>query len=355
MELDKLIRPDIRNLDAYTSARGTFNQEGYILLDANENPYDSKLNRYPDPFQTALKTRIAEWLKIEPGSLFLGNGSDEIIDLVIRTFCRPGTDNLVPIDPTYGMYEVLAGINQVEVRKAELDEQFEFRADRVLGKTDENTRLVFLCSPNNPTGNLMNKEEVTKLLSSFRGLVVVDEAYIDFSGSKGFIDYVKEFPNLIVLRTFSKAWGLAGIRLGYAIAQPGVVGYLNKVKYPYNVNRLTQAMAFKALKNKKRVLKTIEKLKKERDILKNGLQSYPFVKKIYPSQANFLLAEVEDAPGLLEFLKQKKIIVRDRSGITGCESCIRITVGTRKQNRKLMQALLIYEKLLKMQKMGNEK
>lgn len=345
MEIEKLVRPDIRSLKAYTSARGTFNEEGYILLDANENPYDTKWNRYPDPFQSELKNKIAEWLEVEPNSLFPGNGSDEIIDLIIRTFCRPGKDNMVSIDPTYGMYEVLADINQVEVRKALLSEQFEMKADNILSQADENTRLVFLCSPNNPTGNLMDEGEVSRLLSSYSGMVVIDEAYIDFSGSKGFIDYVREYPNLIVMRTFSKAWGLAGIRLGYAIAQSEVVAFLNKVKYPYNVNRLTQAKALRALKNKNKVLKTVGKLKKERENLKDVLKDCSFVKKVYPSQANFLLVEVADTDGLLEFLRQKKIIVRDRSGIIGCDSCIRITVGTKKQNRQLMKALKSYKKL----------
>jgi histidinol-phosphate aminotransferase len=338
-----LIRPGIRELKSYSSARDTFNENGFIYMDANENPFGTNLNRYPDPLQWDLKKTIARLFNSKKENLFLGNGSDEILDLVIRVFCNPGMDNIVTIDPSYGMYKVLANINGVELREVQLNSIFDLDADALLNKCDDHTKLIILCSPNNPTGNLLNELEIYRILNTFNGMLLIDEAYIEFSGYKGFYDKIRQFPNLIVLRTFSKAWGLAGIRLGYAFASEEIVGFLNKVKAPYNVNRLTQQKALRALEKRKKFSRMIDRLIRERERLGPKLSKYPFVKKVYPSQTNYFLVEVDEPCSLSAFLKERRLIVRDRSGITHCDRCIRITIGTKKQNEKLLRALDAYE------------
>ena len=343
-EIQNIARTNIRELVPYSSARGSFAGENCILMDANENPYGKRLNRYPDPLQTDLKKMIAERENLNPDKIFLGNGSDEIIDLVLRVFCRPAIDNVVTVEPTYGMYEVLAGINEVEVRKAQLDKDFNLSEKKLLSKTDANSKVIILCSPNNPTGNLLDKEKVRYLLNHFSGIVLLDEAYIDFANDSGFIKELDSFPNLIILQTLSKSWGLAGVRLGKAFATKEVIDLLNKIKFPYNISRLNQENAQRAISRSRRIRSNINTIVKERRKLEKRLKSFSFIEKIFPSEANFLLIRVKDAPDLMKFMSNSGIILRDRSGQKGCLNCIRITVGTPRQNRKLLKAFQKYQK-----------
>lgn len=333
------VRPNIRAMKPYSSARDEFHGDAEIFLDANENPYPTGFNRYPDPLQRKLKEKIAAMRKVSSGQIFLGNGSDEAIDLLIRAFCEPNTDTIVTTDPTYGMYSVCAAVNAVGVRTARLQPDFDLDAEALLNAADGNTKIIFLCSPNNPTGNSLTRKKIHHVLSRFDGLVVVDEAYIDFSGSESMINDLRQYPNLVVLQTFSKAWGLAGLRLGMAFASEPIVAILNKIKYPYNINTRTQEIALEALENESQKEKWVTAILKERETLAIALDSVPAVRRVFPSDANFLLVQVDDAPATYAYLVKKGIIVRDRSRVTLCEGCLRITVGTPQENKSLIEAL----------------
>jgi histidinol-phosphate aminotransferase len=339
MNLEQLIRPNIWNLKPYSSARDEFKGEASVYLDANENPYNTGVNRYPDPLQTAVKEKIAALKKVDPRRIFLGNDSDEPIDLAYRVFCEPAVNNVVAIDPTYGMYQVAAGINNVAYRKVLLNDDFDFSADELLRATDGNTKLIFLCSPNNPTGNNLNRDEMLKTIESFEGIVIIDEAYIDFSSQPSFLGELEHYPNLIVLQTFSKAWGSAAVRLGMAFASPEIVTLFNKVKYPYNVNRFTQDYALRMLENAEQVNEWVKKLIQERMRLQNLLSKMTCVEEVFPSDANFILVKVLDAYSVYEHLVEKGIIVRNRSTVSLCGNCLRITVGTPFENDVLVEAI----------------
>jgi histidinol-phosphate aminotransferase len=339
MNLQQLVRKNVWNMKAYSSARDEFKGEASVFLDANENPLNDKYNRYPDPLQWALKEKISKVKDIQPEKIFLGNGSDEPIDLVIRIFCEPRIDNIVAIDPTYGMYQVCADVNDVEYRKVLLNSNFDLDADTLLEKTNENTKLIFLCSPNNPTGNLLNRKEIEKVLNSFSGIVIVDEAYIDFASEKTWLNDLEKYPNLIVLQTFSKAWGLAAVRLGMAFASPEIIKLFNKVKYPYNVNILTQNFVNGELDKLELRKEWIQTLLKGRDFLNEELLKLPFVERIYPTDSNFILVRVTDANGLYKLLAEKGVIVRNRNSVSLCAGCLRITVGTDEENKILMETL----------------
>lgn len=338
--LQELTRPNIWALKPYSSARDEYSgAEASIFLDANENPYNTPNNRYPDPLQKELKNLIAPVKKVLPSQLFLGNGSDEAIDLMYRAFCRPGVDNVVAIDPTYGMYQVCAEVNDVEYRKVQLDENFQFTADSLLAASDEQTKLIFLCSPNNPTGNNLCREEIIALLQGFEGLVIIDEAYADFSDAPSFLLDLEKYPNMVVLQTFSKAWGCAAIRLGMAFAHADIISILNKIKYPYNVNRLTQQEAVRMMEQHYRVKEWVGSLLEERTRLVREFKKLPCCQHVYPTDANFFLTRVTDAKKIYDYLVSQGIIVRNRSNITLCKDCLRITIGTRPENDALLDAL----------------
>ncbi len=339
MELSKLVRPNIFALKAYSCARDEFKGEASVYLDANENPMNAPYNRYPDPMQWELKEKIAKLKKVQPEQIMLGNGSDEPIDLVFRIFCEPQKDNVVAIDPSYGMYQVCADVNNVEYRKVLLNNDFTLDGHRVLTIADENTKIVFLCSPNNPTGNLLNREEMLKVLNGFKGIVVIDEAYVDFSSEASWLEDLDKYPNLIVLQTFSKAWGLASVRCGMAFASPEIISYFNKVKYPYNINKLTQDFVSEHLDQVERKNEWVNMLLEQRSLLSEQLQALPFVEKIHPTDSNFLLVKVPDANAIYKYLVDKGIIVRNRNTVSLCLGCLRITVGTKEENETLMQAL----------------
>ncbi|MBR1427786.1 MAG: histidinol-phosphate transaminase [Prevotella sp.] len=341
--LEELTRKNIWNLAPYSSARNEYSGHvAHVFLDANENPYNQPFNRYPDPLQTELKTRVEQVKGVPQECIFLGNGSDEAIDLPYRCFTRPGIDNVVAIEPTYGMYKVCADINDVEYRPVLLDEHFQISADKLLNACDENTKLIWICSPNNPTGNCINRDEITKVLNGFEGIVIVDEAYSDFSAEKPFRLELKHHPNLIVLNTLSKAWGCAAIRLGMAFAQPDIINLFNKVKYPYNVNLLTQQQAMEALKDPFEVDKWVKMLLQERTRMIQNFKLLPITEKIYPTDANFILVKVNNAQKIYDYLVEKGIIVRNRTRIQLCENCLRITVGNKSENNEVLAALRQY-------------
>ena len=339
MNIDKLLRTNIRTLKPYSSARDEFKGEASVYLDANENPFNSPYNRYPDPLQWKVKEQISKIKNCPPEHIFLGNGSDEPIDLMFRAFCEPRIDNVVAIEPTYGMYKVCANINDIEYRKVLLDENFNFSTRDLLAATDENTKLIWLCSPNNPTGNSLDKNEILDLLNAFEGIVVVDEAYIDFSSEESFIEKLVQYPNLVILQTFSKAWGSAAIRLGMAFASVEIIAVLNKIKYPYNINILTQEQAKLLLKKSDKVMDWVKILLSERDALITSLKQFSFVQHIYPTDSNFILVKVDDAELTYNYLVDKGIIVRNRSNISLCMGCLRITVGSPEENRILTETL----------------
>lgn len=343
MNFEKYIRKNILTLKPYSSARDEYSGEAMVFLDANENPYNQPFNRYPDPLQRKLKSRIAEIKGVSSESIFLGNGSDEPIDLLIRAFCEPGKHNIIQIEPTYGMYQVAAGINNVEVKKVLLNKDYSLDADQLLSAIDENTRIIFLCSPNNPTGNALDSGEMAKVLKGFDGPVVVDEAYIDFAPGLSLLPRLSEFGNLIVLQTFSKAWGMAGLRLGMAFADPEIISVLNKIKYPYNLNILTQEKALEMLDNAIEVQNWVKTLIEERQKLAASLMQIPYVEKVWPSDANFLLVKMKHARKVYEFLVDKGIIVRDRSKVMLCEDTLRITVGSSDENGLLVEALITFK------------
>ena len=338
--LEQLVRPNIWKLAPYSSARDEYSgKEAHVFLDANENPYNNPLNRYPDPLQRDLKKEIAKVKRVGEHQVFLGNGSDEAIDLPYRIFCRPGVDNVVAIEPTYGMYRVCADTNDVEYRPVLLDEHFQMSADKVLAACDDNTKLIWICSPNNPSGNNIQREEIEKVINGFDGIVIVDEAYSDFSGQRPFRLDLNTYPNLIVLNTFSKAWGCAAIRLGMAFANEEIIKLFNKVKYPYNVNLLTQKQAMEALLSKKDVEDWVRLLLQERSCMMSAFLDLPICEKVYPSDANFFLAKMTDAQAIYDYLVDKGIIVRNRSRISLCKDCLRITIGTKSENVELLAAL----------------
>lgn len=343
MDINKLQRENIKNLRPYSTARDEYKGQASIFLDANENSYGSPLeenyNRYPDPLQLDLKDAISKIKGVPIENTFLGNGSDEAIDLLFRAFCEPKQDNVVILPPTYGMYEVSAGINNVEIRKVNLLPNFQLDLDGIAEAVDENTKLIFICSPNNPTGNSIVRTDIETVLANFKGLVVIDEAYINYAKQRTFIKELTEYPNLIVLQTFSKAWGLAALRLGMAFAARPVIDVLNKVKPPYNINQATQDIALKALQNIEQVNEWIKITVAERENLSKELAALAIVKKVYPSDANFILIEVENALSTYNALVAEGIIIRDRSKVTLCEGCLRITIGTQEENKTLLAAL----------------
>jgi histidinol-phosphate aminotransferase len=339
MNLDKLLRNNIRSLQPYSCARDEFKGEASVYLDANENPYNAPFNRYPDPLQWEVKEHITRVKGVPAENIFLGNGSDEPIDLLFRAFCEPRIDNVVAIEPTYGMYKVSANINDVEYRKVLLDENFQFSADKLLDATNLYTKIIWLCSPNNPTGNSLDRSEIIKLLTSFEGIVVLDEAYIDFAAEGSFSEMLSQYPNLVILQTFSKAWGSAAIRLGMAFASTEIIAVLNKIKYPYNINILTQKQALLALKNDAQVKQWVKTLLTERAVLVEALQQLSIVQHIYPTDANFVLVRVDDANALYHYLVDKSIIVRNRNTVSLCLGCVRITVGTPEENQILLEEL----------------
>ena len=341
-DIKGLIRKNIRELIPYSSARDEYSGDGAVLLDANESPYNEPFNRYPDPVQMALKEKISGIISTTVERIFLGNGSDEAIDLLIRIFCEPAADRIIIIDPSYGMYKVCADINNVAVDFVSLNKDFSLDAERLLAAVRDETKMVFLCSPNNPSANLLDKAEITRIRSEFKGMVILDEAYIDFCGSEGLLPAQGEHRNLVILRTLSKAWGLAGIRLGMALADPEVIKYMNRVKYPYNVNYLTQTKALEMLGSAVNREKWVKEILAERTKLRGRLEEIGYILKIFPSDANFLLVRVEDPDGIYAFLNEHGVIVRNRSGLTHCEGCIRITVGTPDENNRLIELMKSY-------------
>ena len=344
MNLQALVRPNIWNLVPYSSARSEFTGAASVFLDANENPFNNPYNRYPDPLQQEVKALIAQLRGVAAGQIFLGVGSDECIDVVYRTFCRPGVDNVVAMSPSYGMYEVCADINDVEYRRVPLTDDFSLDADAMLATADERTKVMWICSPNNPTGNAFALDEIEAICSRFAGIVVVDEAYIDFSTRGSMLSCLDSLPNLIVMQTLSKAWGSASVRLGIAYASAEIIDIFNKVKCPYNINLLTQRYAIDRLERHSEVAAWVELLKANRQWLIEALGSLRCVKHIYPTDANFVLVRVSDADAIYDYLRAGGIIVRNRNRVEKCLGCLRITVGTAEENEILINALKEYGK-----------
>ncbi len=341
MNIQDLVRENIKALKAYSSARDEFQgaKGNMVFLDANENPFNNGINRYPDPQQNIVKGMLSEIKGVPTKNILLGNGSDEVLDLIFRAFCEPKVDNIITLPPTYGMYEVLANVNDIAVIKIELDENFQPKVDEILKAANSSTKLLFLCSPNNPTANSFGSEKIEKLLKEFKGIVVVDEAYIDFSKEESWLNQLDAFPNLIVTQTLSKAYGMAGIRLGICYASESIIAVLNKIKPPYNVNELTQQRASKILLYREGLKKEIKVIMEERAMLMSNLKNISFIRKIYPTDTNFILLEVDDANKRYEELLKHGIVVRNRSNQPLCDNCLRITVGTSNENRKLIYAL----------------
>lgn len=346
-DLNKLVRENIKTLKPYSSARHEFTGKASVFLDANENAYGSplleKFNRYPDPLQWQLKFQLARIKGVPAENIFIGNGSDEVIDLAYRIFCNPGKDNVIICPPTYGMYEVSANINDVEIKKVNLTQDFQLDVEAILNAADVNTKLLFICSPNNPTGNNMKRENVEMLLNNFSGLIIIDEAYINYSKQKTFIQELTEYPNLIVMQTLSKAWGLAALRLGLCYASMDIIDLYNKVKPPYNINEASQQLGLDALQDTTTVNDWIKEVVQQKEMMIKQLQQFSFIEKIYPSDANFILTEVKDAGGLYDYLSSNEIIVRNRSKEVHCENCLRITVGTPEENQRVIELLKKYQ------------
>ena len=341
--LEQLVRKNIWSLAPYSSARDEYSgKEAHVFLDANENPYNDPYNRYPDPLQRDLKAMLSKVKGVPPENIFLGNGSDEAIDLVYRVFCEPGKDNVVSICPTYGMYQVCADINDVLFRPVLLDDHFQFDAAKLLAACDAHTKVIWLCSPNNPTGNSLNRDELLKVIETFQGIVVVDEAYIDFAQQLSLRHELATHPNLIILQTMSKAWASAAIRLGMAFASKEIIAIFNKVKYPYNVNLLTQRQAMEMLRDPFEIDKMVKMLLQERSRLIQAFLELPICQQIFPTDANFFLARVTDATKIYNYLVDRGIIVRNRSRVQLCNDCLRITIGTRSENNELLAALRQY-------------
>ncbi len=343
ISLEQLVRPNIWSLAPYSSARDEYSgKEAHVFLDANENPYNAPYNRYPDPLQRELKAVIERVKGVPSDMIFLGNGSDEAIDLPYRIFCEPGRDNVVAIEPTYGMYRVCADINNVEYRPVLLDEHYDFQAERLLEACDEHTKIIWICSPNNPTGNSLNRDEILKTIEAFDGIVIVDEAYIDFAQQLSLRQELPAHPNLIILQTLSKAWGSAAIRLGMAFASKEIIQIYNKVKYPYNVNLLTQQQAKEILSDPYEVDKWVKILLSERQRMMQAFAELPICQRIFKTDANFFLAQVTEAKRIYDYLVDRGIIVRNRSKVKLCDNCLRITIGTRTENNELLSALRQY-------------
>lgn len=337
--LKELVRENIWKLKPYSCARDEFKGEAKAYLDANENPFNTLYNRYPDPLQWAVKEKIADIKYVKPSQIMLGVGSDEPIDLIFRVFCEPKIDNVVAINPTYGMYGVCADINNVEYRQVNLEADFSLNAEKVLAAADKNTKVVFLCSPNNPTGNLLNTTEIEKILKGFDGIVVIDEAYIDFSDKASWISKLNKYPQMVILQTFSKAWGLAAARCGMAFASEEIISFFNKVKYPYNINILTQKLILEKLENIDIKENWVKEILSQRTLMIEELEQLSIVTHIYPTDANFVLIKVDDANLRYKQLVEKGIIVRNRNSVTLCENCLRITIGTAQDNKELLNAL----------------
>lgn len=341
MKIQDLIRDNIKALKPYSSARDEYKDasSNMVFLDANENPYNNGVNRYPDPQQSNLKNVLAQQKGISKDNILLGNGSDEVLDLILRVFCEPNKDKIITLPPTYGMYEVLANVNAVDVIKINLSESFQPKVDDILNSTDQYSKILFLCSPNNPSGNSFNIKNVERLLLNFNGIVVIDEAYIDFSDQKSWLNRLEEFPNLIITQTLSKAYGLAGIRLGICFASKEIISVLNKIKPPYNINELTQQKALERLSIPEDVKNEIQNILQQRNWLAEKLKNIAFVEIIYPSDANFVLVKVDNAIKRYDQLIQKGIVVRNRTNQPGCENCLRFTIGTKTENEKLITTL----------------
>jgi len=345
--IQSILRENIKNLIPYSSARHEFKGKASVFLDANENAYGSPLdkdyNRYPDPLQIELKDAISKIKGVPIPNTFLGNGSDEAIDILIRAFCKPGRDNILIVPPTYGMYEVAANINDVDIKRVNLNEHYQLNLEGLSEAIDENTKLIFVCSPNNPTGNSLYRDDIETLLANFNGIVVVDEAYINYSRQKSFIQELTEYGNLVVLQTLSKAWGLAGLRIGIAFASEEIIEVFNKIKPPYNINQSSQELALKGLKEIEKINHWIRETISERDQLIKDLLMFPFVEKIFPSDANFILVKTQNVTAVYNHLANQEIIVRDRSKVSLCEGCLRITIGTPAENQLLIESLKNYE------------
>ena len=344
--LEDIVRPNIADLVPYSSARNEYSGKDAIFFDANENPFNRPYNRYPDPQHTALKKSVCSLKGVDTNRIFVGNGSDEAIDLLIRAFCVPGNDHIIVPEPSYGMYEVCASINDIKVYKVLLNNDFSLNPKKIIQAARENSKLIFICSPNNPTGNSFSEHDILYLLEKFRGLVVIDEAYIDFASHNGLIKYLPAYPNLVILQTLSKAWGLAGIRLGFAFAERSVINILNKIKFPYNVSRLTQNTALDRLERKVEQEMWVRSILYQKKFLQKSLSQFKFVRKIYPSDANFFLVKVDDPVTVYDFLESEKLIVRNRSEMPLCEGCLRITVGTEMENKMLINRLNEYQAII---------
>ena len=341
LNLESLVRENVKSMRPYSSARDEFNElnsEDMIFLDANENPFENGINRYPDPLQNQVKQKLTEIHKISQEQMLLGNGSDEVLDLIFRAFCEPNNDNIITLPPTYGMYQVLAEVNAIEVKEVLLNNNFQPDVDTILNAVNANTKLLFLCSPNNPTGNSFSEEAVLTLLDKFKGLIVIDEAYIDFSKQQSWLKRLEEFPNLIITQTLSKAYGMAGIRLGICYASKEIISILNRIKPPYNVNQLTQQKAISRLSDLKQIRHQIADILVERERLSDALKDISCVKTIYPSDANFILIKVDDATKRYNQLLEQNIVIRNRSKQHLCDNCLRLTIGTPIENKKLIEA-----------------
>ena len=341
-DINNLVRENVKSMKPYSSARDEFEDfdtADMIFLDANENPFQNGVNRYPDPQQSSVKVVLAKQRNVNPNQILLGNGSDEVLDLLFRAFCEPKIDNVITLPPTYGMYSVLSNLNNIENREVLLSTDFQPQVEKILETVDANTKIIFLCSPNNPTGNSFSDESVTQLLQNFKGLVVIDEAYIDFSDKESWLAKIDQYPNLVITQTLSKAYGLAGIRLGICYGSAAVISVLNKIKPPYNVNELTQLRALERLSNPEKIKSEITSIIEQRESLLKVLNEVDFVEKIYPTEANFILIKVDDANKRYDELIAKGIVIRNRTTQPLCENTLRLTIGTKEENKKLIEAL----------------
>lgn len=344
-DLDNITRKNLLKLKPYSTARDDFKGMASIYLDANENPFESSYNRYPDPKQSQLKAELARIKKCRAEQIIIGNGSDELIDLLFRAFCEPGVDNVIIPQPTYGMYSVCAQINDIEVREPLLTDDYQLDLVLIRKNIDPQTKLIFLCSPNNPTGNLLETKSIVDLVTTFHGIVIVDEAYIDFAGNNGLLSQLDRYPNLVILQTLSKAWGLAGLRIGIGFASEEIAKLLTKIKPPYNISGVNQNIALEALRRREFKDQYLETILKERQILESQLINFSFVKRIFPSMANFLLVKMENAKACYEYLLTRGIVVRDRTSAPRCEDCLRISIGTPEENEKFIIELTNYQKI----------
>ena len=337
-----LVRENVRKMKPYSSARSEFSGKAKIFLDANESPYENGINRYPDPQQRELKKMWSQLKGVAEEQILIGNGSDELIDLLFRAFCRPAQDQILICSPTYGMYQVVAEVNDVSCQSIPLDHNFQMDTEKIKRKISPETKLIFICSPNNPTGNVMDLKSIIGLLDCFEGLLIVDEAYIDFSESESMVEYLEAYPNLVVLQTLSKAWGMAGLRVGFLMGNRKIVSLLNRIKMPYNVNVLSQKRAMQQLAKQKEFTKRTEEIKEERECLIQFLKRQVFVRFVYPSQANFLLVKCENAGELYQFFLSKGVVLRDRSQVPGLENCIRFSIGTKEENQLVKELCEAY-------------